>query len=313
MIRLPCMLAVDPVEHVIDKALIKGNVAGHEMWWLSNATVMLVLGAAITAILVIPAARRVAANSRKPQRTIDDFRPQGTLGNLVEAVCVYLRDEVFRGVLGEETDRFTPILWTFFWFILVCNLMGLVPLADLTGMFGINHGHGIGGTATQSIWVTAALAGVSFVFYNLTAFIRSPLGYLKHLTAGAPMFMWPIMVIVEIIGTFIKPFALAIRLCANMTGGHLAIAVFLSFVPAMIKALGPAGYGLALLPMIGAVAINMLELLVAFIQAYIFTFLSCLFLAQLVVHDEEGHHEHSAENQDQTHRSAPEPAVKPAS
>jgi len=109
--------------------------------------------------------------------------------------------------------------------------------------------------------------------------------------------MWVIMVPVEIMGTFIKPFALAIRLFANMTGGHLVIAVFLSFIGPMIAAMGPKGYGFAVIPMLGAMAINMLEILVALIQAYIFTFLTCLFLGQLVVHEHEEHHEHEAQGE----------------
>ena len=282
----------NPVEHVADKPLIEGpQLFGFEMWWVSNVTVMLVLGALVTAILVIPAARRIHTGK---QRSLDDFRAQGAWANLVESVCVYLRDEVFRGVLGEQTDRFAPILWTFFWFILVCNLMGLIPLADLTALLGWgHHHHGIGGTATQSIWVTGALALTSFLFYNLTAFLRSPLGFLKHLTGGAPWFMWIIMIPVELLGTLIKPFALAIRLFANMTGGHLVIAVLLSFVMLAIKGLGVgAGTPIAVLSIVGALAINFLEILVAFVQAYIFTFLTCLFLGQLVVH--EGEHEHAA-------------------
>ncbi len=103
--------------------------------------------------------------------------------------------------------------------------------------------------------------------------------------------MWVIMVPVELMGTFIKPFALAIRLFANMTGGHLVIAVLLSFVGPLIHAMGTIGYGVAVLPILGAAGINMLELLVAFIQAYIFTFLTCLFLGQLVVHEHEEHHD----------------------
>ena len=79
---------------------------------------------------------------------------------VVEATNVYLRNDVFRPILREDTDRFTPLLWTFFWFFLLGHLFGLIPLRDLTWLLHIRdtHGHGIGGTATQSIWVTAALA-----------------------------------------------------------------------------------------------------------------------------------------------------------
>ncbi len=286
-----------PIGHVTDKPLLEGNLFGMHVWWISNVTVMLVVDAIITCLLVIPAARRINTGQA---RTIADLHTQGVLGNLIESVCVYLREDVFRDVLGDQTDTFTPVLWTFFWFILVCNLMGLIPILDLTSLLGhltghpIGHdGHGIGGTATQSIWVTAALSIVAFLFYNTIAIFKDPVAYFKHMTGGAPVLMWPIMIPVEVLGTFIKPFALAIRLFANMTGGHLVIAVLLSFVGPIIHALGgAAGGGLAVLPILGAAAINMLEILVAFIQAYIFTFLTCLFLGQLVVHEHEhGEHE----------------------
>ena len=135
------ILAANPVEHVIDKPLVQ--VGG--VWAISNVTVMLVLSAIVTYLLVVPAAKKIRTGSAK---SLDDFRAQGTLPNLVEAVCLYLRNEVFKDVLGDQTDRFTPILWTFFWFILVCNLIGLIPILDLTALFGLgHHGHGTGGPA----------------------------------------------------------------------------------------------------------------------------------------------------------------------
>jgi F-type H+-transporting ATPase subunit a len=288
----------NPVEHVVDKAI-------YDQWYVSNVTVMLVLGAVVTAVAVIPAARRITTGSGK---SINDYRARGLWANLVETICVYLREEVFRPVLSDQTDRFAPILWTFFWFILICNLLGLVPIADATAAFGVNHHHGIGGTATQSIWVTAALATVSFLFYNISGFVKDPRGYVKHLTAGAPWFMWVVMIPVEIIGTFVKPFALALRLFANMTGGHIIIAVLLSFVVSLIENLGTIGYGMALIPLLGSVAINMLEVMVAFIQAFIFTLLTCLFLGQLVVHEHDekhadhgGHEAHGSGTQETAH------------
>lgn len=293
---IPSLLTLasgNPVDHVTDKPI-------YGQWYVSNVTVMLVLSALATALVVIPAARKIATGERQGGRTLDDYRSQGLWANMVEAVCLYLRDQVFRPVLHEETDTYTPVLWTFFWFILVCNLMGLIPFLDATAMFGINHGHGIGGTATQSIWVTGALAVTAFFFYQSIAILKDPIAWAKHMTAGAPWYMWVIMIPVEIIGMFVKPFALALRLFANMTGGHIIIAVLLSFVVSLIQALGPTGYGLALLPLLGSTVINILEILVAFIQAYIFTFLTCLFLGQLVVH----HHNHKEEHGD--HDGLPE-------
>ena len=284
------LAAANPVGHVTDKPILPGYV-------VSNVTVMLVLSGLVTLLLIIPAARRIATGKTG---TLDDLRAKGTLANFVEAICLYLRDDVFRPILGEQTDRYIPMLWTFFWFILVSNLLGLVPLVDITAAFGINvqggHAVGIGGTATQSIWVTGTLAAISFIWFNGSGFVKDPVGFLKHLTAGAPWYMWIIMVPVEIIGTFVKPVALALRLFANMTGGHIIVATLLSFVVGLGTGMrGAAGNGLALLPLLGTIAIYFLEILVAFIQAYIFTFLSGLFLAQLVVHHHE-EHEHGDEH-----------------
>ena len=281
------LAASNPVAHVTDKPLFG--------WIVSNYTVMLITGGVLTALVIIPAAKKIRTGQ---SRTIDDFHAQGPWANFVEAICLYLRNEIIRPVLGDQTDRYTPMLWTLFWFILICNILGLVPLLDFTAglgaVFGMEGFHGVGGTATQSIWVTGALASIAFLFWNGVAILKDFPGWLKHMTGGAPVFMWPIMIPVEIMGMFVKPFALALRLFANMTGGHIIIAVLLSFVTSLIRALGAVGYGMTILPLIGAVAINLLEVLVAFIQAFIFMFLTTLFLGQLIVHEHEDHSEHES-------------------
>jgi len=294
MSLLLTLAAANPVDHVTDKPLIG--------WYVSNYTVMMILAGCLTAWVMISASKAIVTGDRS---TIDGYRSQGLLANLVESVCLYLRNDVFKPVLEDQTDTYTPMLWTFFWFILICNLLGLVPLLDITAAFIPGAWwHGIGGTATQSIWVTGALAAVAFFYWNGIALAKDPIGYLKHLTAGAPWFMWPIMVPVEIMGMFVKPVALALRLFANMTGGHIILAVLLSFIKALALDLGGAGWGLAIIPLLGAVAINILEILVAFIQAYIFTFLTCLFLGQLVVHEHE-HEEHDEHEGDEAHEHLP--------
>lgn len=295
MTWLNILAAANPVDHIIDHPI------GGQMKF-SNVSLMLSVSALITLLIVVPAARRIQTGS---SRSLEDFRTQGVMANLVEVICLYLRNEVFKPLLHDKTDRYIGILWTFFWFILVCNVMGLVPLIDLTSLVGHltgievlgNHGHGYGGTATQSIWVTGALALVAFLLINLAGLATDPVGYFKHWTGGAPWYMWPIIIPVEFAGVFVKPVALALRLFANMSGGHIMLAVLFSFVPALIKALGAAGYAVALVPLAGATAIYMLEVLVAFIQAFIFTFLTGMFLGQLVAHghDDHGHdHDHAS-------------------
>lgn len=317
----PILASANPVGHVTDKPL-------YGQWYVSNVTVMLFASMIVTMLVVIPAARKIASG---PGKTTEDVRAKGAWANFVEAVCLYLRDQIFRPLLGEQTDRFMPMLWTFFWFILICNLMGLLPLLDLTAMFGLNPApdssyeacrlaleldpenaellndlkdleaertiYGIGGTATQSIWVTGALATVAFLYWNINGLIKDPIGFFRHFTQGAPFYIWPIIIVVEILGLFIKPFALALRLFANMTGGHVLLAALFGFVYSLILSFGTIGLGIGLIPLLGAVAIFMLEILVAFLQAFIFTFLTGLFLSQLVVHHggEQTHDEHATE------------------
>jgi len=297
MNQLFTLAASSPVAHVVDHPWF-GDGSHWAHWLMSNSIFMMIIAVALTAWLIIPAAKKIT--TRGEGATLDDYRAQGLQANFVEAICVYLREEVFRPIFHEQTDKFMPVLWTFFWFILMCNLLGLVPLIDLTGgLLGLNHGHGIGGTATQSIWVTGALAFCAFIVINVTAIAKDPAGYFKHLMGGVPFSvpMIPIIAIimvVEFIGIFVKPFALAVRLFANMSGGHILLAVLFSFVPLLIRNLGGIGYGMALLPLAGAIAIYLLEVLVALIQAFIFTFLTGLFLGQLVHHDHE--HDHSPDD-----------------
>jgi F-type H+-transporting ATPase subunit a len=285
LLNMHMIAAENPLTHVIDKPLIK---IGENFWLVSDVTVMLVIGAIVVLVSMIAAAKRIRTGTA---RTIEDYRTQGIWANVVESTCVFLRNDIFKPILREHTDRYTPLLWTFFFFILICNLFGLVPLRDLTWLLHIRdqHGHGIGATATQSIWVTGALAVIAFAYINLSTLIKDPKGYAKHLTAGTPWQIWIIMIPVEILGIFVKPFALCLRLFANMTGGHVVVAVMLLFVKMLIDNVTGAGYVLSAMPALAIVGIYFLELLVALIQAFVFTFLTCLFIAQMVVH--EGHHE----------------------
>lgn len=291
------LAAANPVDHVTDKPLVGDFL-------ISNVTIMLIVSAIVTCAIIMPAAKRIAAKQQNAESAAD-LAPSGPWANLVEAICLGLRDEIFKPLLKEQTDKFMPILWTFFWFILTCNMLGLIPILDLTyelGKFiGLGKGegaswYGIGGTATQSIWVTGALALIAFLYYNYHGLKTDPVGFFAHLTGGAPWYMWPIIIPVEVMGIFIKPFALALRLFANMTGGHVLLAALFGFVPALGGALGAVGIGAGIIPLAGAVAINVLEILVAFLQAFIFTFLTGLFLSQLVVHEHhDEHHDHVAD------------------
>ena len=132
------------------------------------------------------------------------------------------------------------------------------------------------------------LAVFSFLVWNVAGIREHGLkSWAHHFLGGAPWYMAPIMVPVEIIGMIVKPAALALRLFANMTAGHILIAVLIGFVSASFAAGAALGAGVTFAVILGATAIMVLELFVACLQAYIFTFLTALFIGQLVVHEEE--------------------------
>ncbi|MCS7082643.1 MAG: F0F1 ATP synthase subunit A [Bacteroidetes bacterium] len=198
--------------------------------------------------------------------------PRGAWQNLWEAIVLFIRDEVAIPNLGQRHyQRYMPYLLTAFFFILFCNLLGLVPF---------------GATATGNITVTAVLALFTFVITQLSG----SRDYWRHIfwMPGVPVALRPILALVEFLGLFTKPFALAIRLFANMTAGHVAIVCILGLI-FVFASLSPAlGYAVAPFSVAVTLGVYGLELLVALLQAYIFTILSAVFIAGAL---EEHHHE----------------------
>jgi F-type H+-transporting ATPase subunit a len=233
--------------------------------------------------------------------------PTGTR-NFFEAIMMFIRNDVAKPVLGDEADRFMPYIWTLFFFILFTNLLGLLPLAPLTRpimqkLTGNPDAEPVYGTATANLWVTGALALISWIVIQISGIRANGLAnYCKHFSGGAPIYMAPIMVPVEILGMFVKPVALAIRLFANMTAGHILLAVLAGFMAGAAGIGVGAVVGIGIPVVLGSVAIMCLETFVAFLQAYMFTFLSALFISQLVVHEHEhrteegGHHDEGHES-----------------
>jgi F-type H+-transporting ATPase subunit a len=197
--------------------------------------------------------------------------PRG-FGNLIEVCVVFIRDEVAIPNMGNGGVQYMPYLLTTFFFILMMNLLGLVPY---------------GASATGNVSVTAGLAAIAFIMIQAAAIRSQGIGhYLAHLTGGVHWLLWPIMIPIEILGLFTKPFALCIRLFANMTGGHIVLVSLIGLIfifKSYIVAVAPVGF---------VVAINFLELFVAFLQAYIFTMLTSLFMGLGM--QTEGHEEHKA-------------------
>lgn len=180
--------------------------------------------------------------------------------NMLEAFVIYIRDEIAIANMGEEDGRkFTPLLCTYFFFILTLNLMGLIPLFS---------------TATANINVTFSLAFITLMVMILGCIYKNGFsGFLKVIIPhGVPIPVLIILVPIEFVGLFIKGFALMIRLFANMLAGHIVIFSLLGLIVLM---------GFAALPAIAlALFIYILEVFVAFLQAYVFTLLSAMFIGQ---------------------------------
>jgi F-type H+-transporting ATPase subunit a len=288
---LPFVAAASPLEHVVDHPIIQTSGG----WYvLTNHMIMMFIAAGLM-LLIFPAITRRYRSG--------ELVPTGTR-NFFEAILLYVRNDIAKPVLGDETDRFIPYLWTLFFFILFNNLLGLLPLDVITGRWlGLNHGHGIYGTATANLAVTGVLAVFSFILWNISGMRANGVGkWAHHFLGGAPWYMAPVMVPVEILGMFVKPFALAIRLMANMTAGHVLVAVLIG-LSAVVWRLGTAGGAtINTIIVLGTTAIMLLELFVAFLQAYIFTFLTTLFIGQMVVHEHE-HHEEEGGHHDEAHEN----------
>ena len=191
---------------------------------------------------------------------------QSGLGNLLEVFVVFIRDEIVYPNMGEKQGRkFLPLILTFFFFIVTLNLLGLIPGSA---------------TATASFSITVGLALITFFTY----IIFGNKDFWKHIfaTPGVPLWLLPIMIPVELIGLLTKPFALSVRLLANMNAGHIIILAFLGIIINM----GSSWVALGSVPMV--LAINMLEIFVAFLQGYIFCLLSSIFIGMAVMEHE--HH-----------------------
>lgn len=290
------LAAADPVAHVINhKAIV--NEDGFWIWSAIQTNMILSAIILLAVGLAVAASVKTGPDAQGHKRWITN----NPFAHMIEVICAYLRESTVRPLLGKRTDRFMPFLWTLFFFILVNNLLGLIPLLDAWHLANPAdkkaHMAWIGGTATQSIYVTAALAFVSGLVINAAGIKELGLGgYIKHLTAEAPIFVWPIIIPIEILGTFIKPIALAIRLFANMTAGHILVAVLLGFA-------GASGFGsdnLALgLPIgvvstVAVIAIYFLEIFVAFLQAFVFMFLTTVFISLLEHHGDHDHEHETA-------------------
>jgi F-type H+-transporting ATPase subunit a len=222
---------------------------------------MLVIAASLAAIILIGTAR---AHTRHTHAV---GRPKGFAAGL-EAMVLYIRNEVIMPNVGPHGEGYAPYLLTVFFFLLFANLLGLIPY---------------GSTATGNVSVTGTMAIMTFLVTEISGVRAQGAGYLntnfywnKDLNLPMRIIMLFVMTPVEIASKITKPFALAIRLFANMTAGHIVVLAFIGLIFAFKL---PVGFA----PLLMAVAIMLLEIFVSFLQAFIFTLLSSVFIGQMRV------------------------------
>lgn len=230
---------------------------------MTKFMVLELVSAILIAVVFIWLARKIKSGEK----------PQGLVWNFLETFVVYIRNEIARPTIGKaDADRYLGFLFTIFFFVLALNLFGMIPFM---------------GSATGSLAVTGILALVTFVIVVGTGMQKmGVVGFWKaqvpHMDLPKPLavVLIPGIWAIEVFGLFVKHFVLAIRLFANMFAGHLVLSVFLAFIGAtagtsLYYFVGPA-------VVLGSVAFSMLELFVAFLQAYLFTFLASLFIGSAI-------------------------------
>jgi F-type H+-transporting ATPase subunit a len=253
---------------------------------------MLWLVTILIGIAVIIPVRRFLAGGRPV--------PTGWM-NALETIVQFIRDSIVKPNVGPKwVMTWTPLVLTFFFFILFANGIGMIPIFDVLGAFnrfllgvpasdshnvvnGILHG---GVTATGNFNVTAGLATITFFSIIIAGALAH--GFLNHWKNLVPHGLaWPVYIIlipIEIMGLFVKPFALTMRLAANMTGGHIALLALLSLMAIFGEMFHStaAGLGVAFVAIPIAVAISALEIIVVLVQAYVFTLLTAVFVGMAI-------------------------------
>jgi F-type H+-transporting ATPase subunit a len=284
------------IGHVANSSLDHPLIHLPKVWGIDFSVTKHVLMLWIVAAIIFIAVTWIVRRYLRLDR--DRLVPAGPM-NALEAVVEFIRDVIAQPNVGKKWVRtWTPLLLTLFVFILGANVIGLIPVFDVLALlqhtvlhlpedsFLVQLTHG-GATATGNFNVTAALATITFVAI-IAAGIKSH-GFVQHwmnmVPKGLPFLIYFLLIPIEIMGMFVRPFALTMRLAANMTGGHIALIAILSLVFIFTEMFGRAiagiGVGFVLsLPL--AVGVSGLEIIVVLVQAYVFTLLTAVFIGMAI-------------------------------
>jgi F-type H+-transporting ATPase subunit a len=239
----------DPIHQFeITKIMTLGHVGGHEIAFTNSALFMAITVVGIWALLVGGSSARALV--------------PGRLQSIAELSYEFVADTI-NSTAGKEGMKFFPLVFTLFMFILVANIIGLIPYTF---------------TVTSHIIITACLALLVFLTVLVYGFYKNGLGFFRlFVPKGIPIYILPLIVFIEVLSFLSRPISHSVRLFANMLAGHITLKVFASFIT-LLGGLGIFGIFGATLPLLLVVALTALELLVAFLQAYVFAILTCIYL-----------------------------------
>ena len=240
-------MAADPIHQFeITKLFTIGHIGGHEIAF-TNSSAYMFLSVAVISLLMLGTGRQLIP---------------GRMQSVAELSYEFVASTI-RSTAGSEGMKFFPLVFSLFMFICISNVIGIIPYTF---------------TVSSHLIVTAALALLVFFIVLIYGFYKNGLKFFKlFVPSGVPIYILPLVVFIEVISFFLKPVSHSVRLFANMLAGHIALKVFASFV-GMLGAIGFIGWIGAILPLGLTVALTALEILVAFLQAYVFTILTCIYL-----------------------------------
>ena len=240
-------MAADPIHQFeITKLFTIGHIGGQEIAF-TNSSAYMFLSVAVISLLMIGTGRQLIP---------------GRMQSVAELSYEFVASTI-RSTAGSEGMKFFPLVFSLFMFICISNVIGIIPYTF---------------TVSSHIVVTAALALLVFFIVLIYGFYKNGLKFFKiFVPSGVPIAILPLVMFIEVLSFFLRPVSHSVRLFANMLAGHIALKVFASFV-GMLGAIGFIGWVGAILPLGLTVALTALEILVAFLQAYVFTILTCIYL-----------------------------------
>src|SRR4030081_3754785 len=243
-------MAVDPIHQFqITRLFSVGHIGGQEIAFTNSSAYMFTSVAVISLLMIGGTARRQLV--------------PGRVQSLAELSYEFVASTI-RSSAGSEGMKFFPLVFSLFMFILVSNLVGIIPYQF---------------TIASHLIVTAAMALLVFFIVLGYGLYRNGMKFFKlFVPSGVPIYIMPLVVLIEVLSFFLRPVSHSVRLFANMLAGHIALKVFAGFVAMLGASLGALGWAGGILPLALTVALTALELLVAFLQAYVFAILTCIYL-----------------------------------